>query len=64
MKNNKVVYLTLSGEMIHHGHINLIQKAQKYGSLIVGLLTDKAITEKKKFTIIKLGTKKKNFTKH
>ena len=28
MKNSKIVYLTLSGEMIHHGHINLIQKVK------------------------------------
>ena len=59
MKNNKVVYLTLSGEMIHHGHINLIQKAQKYGSLIVGLLTDKAITEKKSLPLLNWEQRKK-----
>ena len=50
--------------MIHHGHINLIQKAQKFGTLIIGLLTDKAIMENKKFTIVKLGSKKKNLTKY
>ena len=59
MKNNKIVYLTLSGEMIHHGHINLIQKAQKYGSLIVGLLTDKAITENKSLPLLNWEQRKK-----
>ena len=41
MRKIKTIYLTLSGEMIHHGHINLIQKAQKFGTLIIGLLTDR-----------------------
>jgi len=59
MKNSKIVYLTLSGEMIHHGHINLIQKAQKYGSLIVGLLTDKAITENKSLPLLNWEQRKK-----
>ena len=46
-KNKKKVYLALSADIIHHGHINLINHSQKYGKLTVGLLTDKAIIEKK-----------------
>lgn len=46
MKNKKV-YIALSVDFVHHGHINLIQKAKKLGSVTLGLLTDKAISYKK-----------------
>ena len=48
----KIVYLGLSADVLHHGHINIIQKAKKYGELTVGLLTDKAILEKKKIPVL------------
>ena len=41
--NSKKVYFGLAADPIHHGHIILIEKAREYGTLIVGLLTDKAI---------------------
>ena len=44
---NKKVYIGLSIDILHHGHINLINEAQKYGDLIVGLYTDRAIVKKK-----------------
>jgi len=59
MKENKIVYLTLSGEMLHHGHINLIQKAQRLGDLVVGLLTDSAILEKKNLPLLNWEQRKK-----
>ena len=43
----KTVYIALSVDFIHHGHINLIQKAKEYGSVTLGLLTDKAISTQK-----------------
>ena len=53
MKNkNKIVYIGLSADILHHGHINLINKAKKYGKLIVGLLSDKAVTEKKRMSML------------
>ena len=51
MKKN-IVYLTLSAEIIHHGHINIINKASKIGKLTIGLLTDKAIAEKKQLPLL------------
>ena len=51
MKKN-IVYLTLSAEIIHHGHINIINKASKIGNLTIGLLTDKAIAEKKQLPLL------------
>ena len=54
---NKLVYLGLSADIFHHGHINIINKAKKMGDLVIGLLTDKAISEKKKSPYSKLGSK-------
>ena len=53
MKNkNKIVYISLSADVLHHGHINLINRAKKYGKVIVGLLSDKAVTEKKRMSML------------
>ena len=40
----KKVYVSLSADVLHEGHINIIKTASKYGYLIIGLLTDEAIS--------------------
>ena len=40
----KKVYVGMSADLIHPGHINIIREAEKLGDVIIGLLTDKAIT--------------------
>ncbi len=52
MKISKNIYLSLAADIIHSGHINIIKKAKKYGNVIVGLLTDRAISEYKQFPVI------------
>ena len=47
MKNRKKVYVGLSVDIIHEGHINILKTAYKYGEVIVGLLTDEAIASYK-----------------
>ena len=39
----KKIMVDMSATLIHHGHIRLIKKAQKYGEEIIGLTTDKQI---------------------
>lgn len=46
----KRILVDMSAVLIHHGHIRLLKKAQKYGEVIVALTTDKEIKKKKKFT--------------
>lgn len=48
MTVNQVVYVALSADLIHPGHINILKIAQSYGSVVVGLLTDKAIASYKR----------------
>ena len=40
--SNKV-YVAMSGDLIHHGHMNVIQKARELGEVIIGLHTDEAV---------------------
>lgn len=49
---NKIVYIALSADILHHGHINLINEAKKFGFVTLGLLTDKAIVEKKRLPFL------------
>ena len=43
----KKVYIGLSADILHKGHINILKIGKKYGEVIVGLLTDEAIASYK-----------------
>ena len=45
---NKKVYIGMTAQIMHPGLIHIINEATKYGDVIVGLLTDKAIAEHKR----------------
>jgi len=45
---NKKVYVGMSADLVHPGHINILKEASKLGDIIVGLLTDKAIASYKR----------------
>jgi phosphoenolpyruvate mutase len=49
---NKIVYVPLAVDLLHSAHISILKKAQTYGRVIVGLMTDKAISEYKKLPIL------------
>lgn len=44
----KQVYVGMSADMIHPGHLNIIHEAVKLGSVTVGVLTDEAIASYKR----------------
>ena len=44
----KIVYLGLTGDIIHPGIVNIISEGAKHGNLIIGLLTDNAIVSHKR----------------
>ena len=46
---NKIVYVPLAVDILHAGHLNILHKAKKYGTVVVGLLSDKAIAEYKNY---------------
>ncbi|MBO5628675.1 MAG: phosphoenolpyruvate mutase [Aeriscardovia sp.] len=45
---NKTVYLGMIGDIMHPGLINIINEGAKYGDLMIGLFTDKAIATHKR----------------
>ncbi len=48
MKKKNLVYVGLSADILHEGHINILKIANKFGEVTVGLLTDQAIASYKK----------------
>ncbi len=43
----RIVYVGLSADILHEGHINILKTANSYGDVYVGLLTDTAIASYK-----------------
>ena len=48
MTIKKKVYVGLSADILHEGHIKILKVASKLGDVTVGLLTDSAISSYKK----------------
>ena len=49
---NRMVYMTFSTDIIHGGHIAIIKKAQRLGKLIIGVLSDEAVSGYKRFPLV------------
>ena len=39
----KTVYTCFCTDVIHEGHLNIIEQAHKYGRVVVGALSDEAL---------------------
>ena len=52
IKKNKMVYVPLAVDILHSGHIKILEHSKKYGKVIVGLLTDSAIGEYKQLPLL------------
>lgn len=48
IKKMKTVYVGLSADVLHNGHINIINEAAKLGDVTIGVLTDKAVASYKR----------------
>ena len=46
--STKKVYVAISADILHEGHMNVLRKAAKLGNVTIGILTDKAITSYRK----------------
>ena len=60
MAQLKSVYVAISSEVLHAGHMNIIDEARKLGEVTIGLLTDQAIATYKKDTVFKVKHKQHN----
>ena len=48
----KKVYVAMSADMVHNGHVNILKIAAEYGEVTVGLLTDQAIASYKRVPLM------------
>lgn len=55
---DKKVYVGLSADLIHPGHLNIISEARKLGYVIVGMLTDSAIASYKRLPFLNYEQRK------
>ena len=58
MGNQKLVYIGMSADLIHQGHLNIIHEGLKLGQVIIGLLTDEAIASYKRLPLIAFNERK------
>ena len=58
---NRTVYMCFSTDIIHSGHIAIINKAKRYGKLMIGLLTDEAIVSYKRYPLVPYSERKSMF---
>lgn len=49
---SKMVYIGMSADLIHPGHLNIINEGRKLGEVVVGLLTDEAIASYKRLPFL------------
>ena len=54
----KIVYVGMSADLLHPGHINILKEAAKLGDVTVGLLTDKAISSYKRIPFMNFEQRK------
>lgn len=61
--HNKVVYLGMIADIMHPGLINIISEGAKYGDVMIGLFTDKAIATHKRLPYLTYE-QRKNVVEH
>lgn len=49
---NRLVYMCFSTDIIHSGHINIINRARRYGRLVIGVLSDAAVASYKRYPVV------------
>lgn len=54
----KKVYVGMSADLIHPGHLNLLSSAAQFGEVTVGLLTDEAIASYKRLPFMSFDQRK------
>ena len=54
----KTVYVAMSADLIHPGHLNILAEARKLGEVTIGLLTDSAIASYKRLPYLSYEQRK------
>ena len=53
------VYTCFCTDVIHEGHLNILQEAKKYGDVVVGILSDKAMIKYNRFPTVTIEERKR-----
>ncbi len=59
--NERTGYMCFSTEYIHSGHVEIIKKARRLGRLIIGILSDEAVSSYKRYPLIPFEERKALF---
>lgn len=57
-EGRKTVYVAMSADLLHPGHLNILRLASGLGEVTVGLLTDRAIASYKRLPYMPFGQRK------
>jgi len=57
MTTMATVYTCFSTDKIHEGHLNIIKEAKKYGRLVIGAISDRALIQFSRFPTIDLDSR-------
>lgn len=58
---SRTVYMCFSTDILHSGHIAIIKKAKRLGRLIIGVLSDEAVSSYKRFPLLPFSERKSMF---
>lgn len=58
-KKMSKVYTCFCTDVIHEGHLNILQEARKYGDVVVGILSDKAMIKYNRFPTVTMEERKR-----
>lgn len=56
--DNRTVYMCFSADVLHSGHISIIKKAARLGKLVVGVLSDEAVSTYRRRPILPVEERK------
>ena len=51
-ENRQIAFVPMCLDPLHHGHINIIKEAKKYGNVVIGLMTDEAMLSYKRKPLV------------
>lgn len=58
MSDRPLVYVGMSADVIHPGHLNILKEASRHGRVMVGLLTDAAIVSYKRLPYMEFDVRR------
>ena len=58
---NRIVYMAFSTDIIHGGHLKIIERASKLGKLVIGVLSDEAVASYKRYPLVSCEERMKLF---